>query len=49
MKKVIDDNRAMDVVHKDFSEAFDTFPRGRPIQKIKMHGIGHLDLDLAYS
>eukprot|EP00061_Rhincodon_typus_P009701 g33390.t1 len=40
---MIDEGRAVDVVHVDFSQAFDWVPYGRSVQKIKMRGI-HGDL-----
>jgi len=33
------EGRAVDVVHMDFSKAFDKFPHGRLVQKVKFHGI----------
>ena len=37
--KMIDEDRAMDVVYMDFSKAFDKVPHGRLVQKVKSHGI----------
>jgi len=37
--KMIDEGKAMDVVYMDFSKAFDKFPHGRLVQKVRLHGI----------
>eukprot|EP00061_Rhincodon_typus_P015689 g43502.t1 len=37
--KMIDEDRAADVVYMDFTKTFDTFAHGRLVQRIKSHGI----------
>eukprot|EP00061_Rhincodon_typus_P004368 g22413.t1 len=39
LTKVIDEDRSVDVVYMDFSEAFDKVPHDSLVRKIKMHGI----------
>eukprot|EP00061_Rhincodon_typus_P007120 g28476.t1 len=36
---MIDDNRAVDAAHTDFSKTFDKVPHGRLTQKVKSHEI----------
>eukprot|EP00061_Rhincodon_typus_P016345 g44518.t1 len=39
LKKVINEDRAVDVVYMEFSKAFKKVPHDKHIQKIKMHGV----------
>ena len=39
MTKHIDEGRFVDVVHMDFSKAFDKVPHARLIEKVRRHGI----------
>eukprot|EP00061_Rhincodon_typus_P005477 g25029.t1 len=39
LTKMIDEEKAVDVVYMDFHKVFDKVPHGRLVQKVKSHGI----------